>query len=371
MKIAILTLPLHTNYGGILQAYALQTILERNGHQVVIVDKDRYKPAGIYHQLRSLLIYIRKGFAKEYKPNWAYNKIKRKREINTRDFVNRYINIYSIRYLATEFPHNIDAIVVGSDQIWRKQLFRGMIDGELENAYLSFTQGWNVKRIAYAASFGTDEWEYTAEESKQCAQLIEAFNAVGVRELTGVELCSKYLHYQHAKHVLDPTLLLDKVDYESLVKNGKTKSSEGNLMVYILDDTEEKKALVNKIATERNFKPFRANQSDDIFRNDPNAVQPPVEQWLRGFMDADFVVTDSFHACVFSIIFRKPFVALANQKRGGARFSSLLSMFDVMQNLISSIDEYDSNLSYEITDKSLRILEVKRKESIDFLRVAL
>ena len=65
-------------------------------------------------------------------------------------------------------------------------------------------------------------------------------------------------------------------------------------------------------------------------------IQPPVEQWLRGFMDAEFVVTDSFHACVFSILFGKPFIAIGNAGRGLSRFTSLLGMLGLESRLAAA-----------------------------------
>lgn len=367
MKIGILTLPLHTNYGGILQAYALQTILERFGHSVVVVDKDRFKPSDPYHQIRSLLGYIKSGFSGSNKPNWIYNNEKRKREVYTRAFINKYIKIYSVKLMDKEFPDDVDAIVVGSDQIWRKTLYCGMIGGDIEDAYLAFTNNRNIKRIAYAASFGTDEWEYSYEETKRCRTQIKKFDAVSIREANGVELCKYQLGRKDAKHVLDPTLLLEKKDYETLVNSSGVPASAGNLMVYILDDTEEKKMIVDRIASERKLKPFRTNQSDDVIRENPKVVQPPLEEWLRGFMDAKFVVTDSFHACVFSIIFGKPFVAVGNKKRGLSRFTSLLDTFGLTDNLIFSIEDYRPEYSYGITLASQNVIEAKREESLNFL----
>ena len=298
MKIAILTLPLSYNYGGILQAYALQTILERMGHEVVVVDKDRYLPGDLYHQARSVVSCFMHHSNKNLKTNWAYNKAKKEREKYTRAFIDGQIKTYRVKNMASDFPRDVDAIVVGSDQIWRRKYYCEMIGGGIENAFLSFTKGWNVKRLSYAASFGTDEWEYSKEETNLCKEYIKGFNVVGVREASGVELCSKQLGRKDAKQVLDPTLLLKKDDYVNLLNGHQTSTSEGNMMVYVLDGTPEKQELVQRIARERHLTPFNANVSDDKFKHNPKLHQPPLENWLRGFMDVEFIVTDSFHACI-------------------------------------------------------------------------
>ena len=95
-------------------------------------------------------------------------------------------------------------------------------------------------------------------------------------------------------------------------------------------ETPEKTALVNKIAEEKHLVPFCVNSMVENPMSPLNErIQPPVEQWLRGFYDAAFVVTDSFHACVFSIIFNKPFVVFSNHERGIGRFISLFNLFNI------------------------------------------
>ena len=369
MKIGILTLPLGTNYGGILQAYALQTVLERMGHEVVVVDKDRYLPSDLYHQTRSCISSVLHGF--KGKTNWAYNRSKKEREKYTRAFIDKNINIIKVKDMAREYPKDVDAIIVGSDQIWRRQYFCEMIGGGIENAFLSFTKGWEIKRLSYAASFGTDDWEYMDEETERCKQSIQLFDAVGVRESAGKELCNKNLGRSDSKHVLDPTLLLTKEDYQGLIDKSKVQKSEGNLMVYLLDDSSEKNELVKLIAKDRCLKPFRTNQSDDIFKDNAKASQPPLEKWLRGFMDADFVVTDSFHACIFSIIFNKPFVVVGNAKRGMSRFDSLLSMFSLQDHLLLNEKDYNSQNSYIISASAYKELDKLKKDSMHFISEAL
>lgn len=370
MKIGILTLPLHTNYGGILQAYALQTVLQRMGHEVQIVEKNKILSEDFYHEVVSLLYYFKLGCKGKYRSNHSINRDKYIREQNTKLFIDRHISVLKVKSIVNDFPNSVDAIIVGSDQVWRKRTFCGMCGCGIENAFLKFAEGWNVKRIAYAASFGTDSWEYTEEETKDCSCLLSKFDSIGVREISGVDLCSNYLGNNNAVHVLDPTMLLQKEDYEKLICD-TVKRQSGSLMVYFLDETQDKIDLVNRIAQERHLNPFSTNKSDDEIKRDRQAVQPPLEDWIRGFRDADFVVTDSFHACVFSILFNKPFIAYGNNKRGMSRFLSLLSMFGLTDHLLLSINSYQSNHTYEIPKETNTIISLKRKESLDFLNKSL
>ena len=331
MRIGILTLPLHTNYGGILQAYALQTVLERMGHEVCLIEKKREViPFSLW---KAPLVYGKRilmnafGHPVPIFYEQKANIIKK----NTERFIDKYIKRRIVGAFSEIREKDFDAIVVGSDQIWRPKYFK-----DIEHAYLDFTKDWNIKRIAYAVSFGTDEWEYTPEQSERCGKMSNHFNAVSVREDSGMNLCHTHFGIK-AQHVLDPTMLLNKEDYIRLFENANTPKCEGTLLNYILDETPEKLALIEKIAKEKNLVSFRVNSKVES-REIPlqERIQPPVEQWLRGFYDAEFVVTDSFHACVFSILFNKPFIAIGNVRRGMSRFKSLLSMFGLEKRLITS-----------------------------------
>jgi len=324
-----LTLPLHTNYGGILQAYALQTVLQRMGHEVVVVDLDQTLRRGAWVQTKEYAKYAVKKYLLHkgafFMSDRQRNLEREEREQHTRAFIRRHIHTYMVRQLERDFPLEVDAIVVGSDQVWRKPYFCDMYGCGIENAFLAFTEGRDMKRIAYAASFGTDDWEYDGEETARCRRALARFDAVGVREASAVGLCAQQLGRSDACHVLDPTMLLTKDDYVHLVEQQPAQPSGGNMMCYILDSSSDKQQLVERIARERGLTPFYANSKTEDFKaSRQERIQPPVEQWLRGFMDAEYVVTDSFHACVFAIIFGKPFHVVGNQERGMARFASLL-----------------------------------------------
>lgn len=146
-----------------------------------------------------------------------------------------------------------------------------------------------------------------------------------------------------------------------------TPKSKGNLLCCILDETDEKKELVRHIADEKGLTPF--NVTAKIY--DENAplnerIQPPLEQWLRGFCDADFVVTDSFHACVFSIIFQKQFIVLGNKQRGLDRFSSWLTFLSLEERMINSF--YDNNIWRLVLSKNINYTDIKQKLDAERLR---
>lgn len=134
---------------------------------------------------------------------------------------------------------------------------------------------------------------------------------------------------------------------------------------YILDQSNELERLVEKVANDKSLSPF----SLDLYKSRENPLSPPpqVEQWLAAFRDAEFVITDSFHACVFSIIFHKPFIVIGNKQRGYARFLSLLQAFGLQRNLITSVKDYNPDADYSIPISTYSKLDEWRKLSFNFL----
>lgn len=365
MKIAILTLPLNLNYGGILQCYALQTILERMGHEVQVLTRPRYGRS--YYIIYPLAVC--KRLLKRFVLGKKVAILKAPHQIirqHTDRFIHRYIHQYTQREWTAQIASHFDVIVVGSDQVWRPLYYQ-----PIEEAFLSFLGDAKIKRVAYAASFGVDHCEYTEEQRKNCSSLLKKFNAVSVRESSGIQLCQEYFNTK-AVQVLDPTLLLSADDYRALIKKGTTQPSKGNLLVYLLDRTKEKENFVERIAQAKGLTPFWMNSDiDDETLPLKQRIKMPVEQWLRSFDNAEFVLTDSFHGCVFSIIFRKQFLAIGNKERGLSRFHSLLTLFSLQDRLILSPDEYKSNLSSIDYDQVQARLQSLQAQSLSFLKTNL
>src|SRR5690606_12015206 len=298
---------------------------------------------------------------------------------NTRGFVKKYINITDTIITNAEVAklhkkYHFDAYIVGSDQVWRRSGARG---NNLE--FLDFLEdNAMVKKIAYSASFGVSEWEYNEEETRRFQKLAPLFHAISVREDDGIQLCKDYLKV-NAQHLIDPTMLLAKDTYVSLVETANIKNSAGSLFSYVLDRNEKKKAIIQQISNDLGLKPFEVmpdqNYKMEVEKGfDINkCVFPKIEQWLRAFMDAEFVVTDSFHGTAFSIIFNKPFLAIVNKRRGASRFYSLLRTIGLENRLISEETSFDYKLIREDIDfvKVNEILRTEKEKSITFLNNAL
>lgn len=371
MKIGILTQPLQANYGGLLQNYALQQTLVRAGHEVETIDWEGGSGlrAMLYRmKVRVLHAFLPNRFSPlKYKPNNNEQAIIQR---NTNHFINTYINhteaIHSYDgFVRQAAKGGYDAYVVGSDQCWRP-----CYNAFLPSMFLDFVQDKQVKRIAYAASFGTDKWEFSPQQTAVCASLAQKFDLVTVREDSGVTLCKDYLGVD-AVHVLDPTMLLSKKDYIQIIEKEQEPKSDGTLFNYILDPDAKKSTFIDKVAQENGLKVFQVLpkcQAETRTRKDvksriDDCVFPGVSTWLRAFMDAEMTVVDSFHGMVFSIIFNKPFWVIGNAHRGMSRFTSLLKVFHLENRLLDASGLDDVDLSQSIDWESVNeILKEKQKE---------
>lgn len=376
MRIGILTLPLHTNYGGILQALALQTILERMGHNVVVFDRPFEKHTlptwkkPLLYTKRIIKKYIFQKKVDIFQEEKVYKRACMERKY-TQPFINSHIHRLVIRHLTDLSEKDFDAIVVGSDQIWRMLYFKGFWDTDkAADAFLAFSDGWNIKRISYAASFGTETSDIPLEEIPNCRLAISKFDAVSVREESGVRICKDQFGID-AKWIVDPTMLLTPKDYISLLGiDAEQTKSQGVLMSYVLDESPEIAELRNKIAKEKGLSIYYSNIADNGSNKRGVVPQPPVENWIKAFANADYVLNDSFHACVFSILFHKQFTVVGNKERGLERFLSLLKIFGLEDRLITNPQDYKPlpDIDYDKVDK---ILSTKRTEAISFLQSAL
>ncbi len=355
MKIAILTLPLHANYGGIIQNYALQTVLQRTGHEVCTINLKK-TPLGKKYDvpLLKLLSQLRKSKAKQH----------------VRRFINEHINLTTPVRTKKEL-RNFDfseygAVVVGSDQVWRACYAYP----DIYAYFLDFVQGTNIKKIAYSVSFGVDKAEYSPEQSCVCGEYIKDFDTITVREKSALALINDIYKWECKEapvQTLDPTMLLRREDYLQISSAYTNEENVGGLFYYVLDMTEEKRNIINKLSEELGVKPFTVNRkSRRWYDKKENRMVPPLEEWLMAFHKARYVFTDSFHGSVFSIIFNKEFIAFGNRKRGMSRFLSLMEQFGLMDRLVYSEEECTSQLYRNGIDWTSvnSIMETEREKSL-------
>lgn len=325
MKVGIITQPLLNNYGGILQNFALQHILKDLGHVPVTIEyvsHYRFKVWLIYTIKTIILSILGKKRNRKFVPYY------RKRNPQIDAFVRSNISITkSVKRYTDELitENNIETLVVGSDQVWRPEYNNNLYD-----MYLAFAESSAIPKLAYAASFGVDKLLYSDMQINKCRELINKFKAVSVREKSGVRLCKKYFDI-NAIEVLDPTLLLAKEEYEKLCSDIPV-SENSFLASYILDVDKEKEKVILQIGANMNL-------SVKFFSADLNA-NLSIPEWLSIFRDAKFIITDSYHGTLFSIIFQKDFLVIGNLKRGLARFKSILSTLSLDDRLVDNLSNY-------------------------------
>lgn len=327
MKVGILTLPYEPNYGWAVQLWALYISIEKLGHKPIVLNRRwNTMQKGLLYKTKRFLYY--KGICRRFSRFLDNEIINITREIRDNDTM-------------TKLAEELDAVVVGSDQVWRIENTRG---ANL-NFFLDFIKANKTKRIAYAASFGKDTWQGSPAETEQVSKLLSKFDTITVREYSGVTLCNELFHV-NAIHVVDPTLLLTAEDYNLILSSRQNKSQ---ITTYILDSTVEKREVILKIADLKKLNVV------PLYPQNKMSYYHSVYYWLENIRDAEYVIVDSFHGMVLSIVFRKNFVVLANTQRGLTRFTSILSQLRL-----------EDRLTYEFTCEN--IMKILSNE-IDYSQV--
>lgn len=359
-KIAIQTHPLTTNYGGILQAFALQHWLGRQGYDTIHLNRV-FKTTDWVLWLKLLaykILYFREL------------SVKRFVEENFNQFIDHNINLSlplksNKEWIQFIQNNNFTAVITGSDQVWRKEYTGAWIN----EYFLNFIKG-DIKKIAYAASFGVDSID--TEFAAKIGNLLSDFDAISVREDSAVKILKDNFNLE-ATHLLDPTMLLTAEDYVSIFDLQK-ENDNPFVFAYVLDKNKDKQNIINDVGSALGLKSkfvYGAEVTKETWRDKDIANKVSIEQWLQNYYNADFVVTDSFHGTVFSIVFNKPFLVIGNERRGMSRFHSLLAMFGLQDRLINDFASFDANklIAKEIDWESVNDkLEMEREKAVKFLK---
>lgn len=354
-------MPLCANYGGTLQNWALQQVLKRMGHEPITL---RFP---VMYQGMSSLHYWTRVFPMQAARYVAHKFIGGKYEMpltigpwkksvrGMERFVDEYINV-------TEYLPNLnmddvrryglEALVVGSDQIWRPVKYDAV-----KYYFLGFTGDSDILRIAYAPSVALEEWPYKPEVTVQLRELVKKFSAVSVREKSSVKLVKDNLGVD-AEWVLDPTMLLKKEDYLEVCKD-ELKNNEPFVFAYILDVSEEKRKMAEQTAKQLGCS-VKYLSADKVKESDS------IEKWLANFRDAKYIITDSYHGTVFSLIFQKEFYCFYNKYRGNARMDSLKEISGLEERFISEAVKVGTDRTIDYAKAEERLLRMKA-ESRRFL----
>ncbi len=367
-KIGIITFQNAHNYGGILQLYALKTYLENKGYSVdainyinkqiesqypffpkipfktyrkkVIIESILKIPINVVRNLYSLKQHIIK-----YK---KFNKF-----INNIVKTDRFYNIKDFKNL-----NDYDAFVCGSDQIWNPTL-----TGGLDKVYFC-DFNTDATKISYAASMGLKELPELEELKFQ--RLINNFDYLGVRETTLKDYISKFTNQEVVENV-DPTLLLDEKEYTKLIKSNNYGKY---IFVYSLVDDNKLFEIAEKLSEEKRL-PIVELRYEKIFkhRKYKQVADSGPEDFLGLVKNAEYVVTNSFHGTIFSIIFEKEFYSVYNEW-GTSRIKTILEKVGLIDRYINDYEEISKLKSIDFSNVKKEIKKL-RKDSCDFLEEAL
>ena len=343
--------------------FLLQKALRDMGHEVTTL---RFMP--VYAQTSSKLelywiTFLR--FLLKLKGNPNINKYNPEKEWDFFRQFNSKLEAFiceNIRCLDVKTPLKYDALprfdafIVGSDQIWRPCL-----SPCLPHFYLDFLGEAHVRRISYAASFGSDIWEAPEEMTNNLSTLAARFDRISIREHSGVELCRKHLGVE-AELMPDPTVLLTRDDYMALCeKPSEPELDQPYIAVYLIDSQDDQNKLIVKFAKEHQLPIVRIGNFNWEKGSDP------MESWISGITRARYVITDSFHGTVFSLLFGKDFITFNNGWRGADRFHTLLGYFGLSDRLIRAdkiTEIVIPPLDQEAVSRQLALL---RQSGISFL----
>lgn len=334
MRIGILTQPLYANYGGILQNYALQKVLKDMGHSPITINRLKNRSSNF---VKEIIKWGIRHIKKEYPSYFLSMKQREERCHLLHNFIAENIKITEPIFEQEIFDRyisdiSIDGYIVGSDQVWRP-----CYSPHIQNYYLDFVKP-GIKKIAYAASFGTDTWEYTDEITPYIASLAKRLDAISVRERSAVELCRKYLHVEPT-WVVDPTLLLSAEVYLKFIKTDV--DNKDYIVTYFLEDSIENEKFIEKFKSCTGINSVISNHTNNYLKRGQtikDSINISVEDWLTNIYHSSFVVTDSFHGVVFSILFNRPFVVRLNGIRGNTRLESLLEDFGLIDCICTDIN---------------------------------
>ena len=388
MKIGIVTYWWsNDNYGQLLQCWALQFHLRREGYEPFLIRyAHSYRPTWerlIRMTVKIVLIYPLIKWWRKRGERQLLRRIESKNTVRQfEDFRQNYINCsnYNYRYLKQlqANPPEAEVYIVGSDQVWAPVLLRSK--GNL-GFWLDFGPA-KTRRIAYAASFGTDCCPNELKELLK--KQLQRFDAISVREESGVEICKEA--GKEAIHVVDPTLLLNRNDYQLFLEKQPSKPVS-YIFIYSINIAHsdeihyqemqafaQNRHLSIKVTTSSGYMP-----GCELFEG-VEYIYATIPQWLSLIMNAELVVTTSFHGVVFCIQFHKPFVYFplkGKYEKGNIRVINLLEKLTLSHCVYRKDGDYERIMKTAINwvnveEKLLKIREISiefLKDNMPFIRV--
>ena len=274
---------------------------------------------------------------------------------NNISMLNKTINIRIIKSSFREINKtDYDILMVNSDQVWRKgNLFA------LDIGFLNFSQDWNITKFIYGASLGSEIWKYKRNEDIVLKDLLKNFTGVSVRENGTIKLAENHLNITPTL-VVDPTLLIDKNYYLDLIKDYKNEfnSNDSYIFVYEIEKMFSMELFIKLSVEKLKYKLYRCIAFDKDY----------LKSFIYGIYNCKAVITNSYHGILFSIIFKKPFVAFNVKNRGNDRFNTLKDVYGLKKRIVSENNPPNISLLTEPFDVDMKIIDELTMKSIDYLK---
>lgn len=367
MKIGIVTFWWSKdNYGQILQLFALQTYLRGLGHDPFLI---RYAPwkdtwrmfsfSNMWHTFfhpSKILKYIINKFT-EYKIRQNNTTHDRKFECFLRQTIHATDRLYSADDLFNN-PPVADVYITGSDQVWGGRLPHPIF-------FLQFGDE-QVKRISFSASFGDRLIFLNRFYYSRLKPCLDAFDLITVRESKALEICKK-AGIAHVSLIPDPTLMIDLSSYDRLCY-GQPIPSYSYGLVYMLENeslTTIKMDAISSFIKEKGLKMLYI-ASQGRFDNYPK-VYPTIPQFLSYIRNADFVITNSFHGVVFSILYTKRFAVIPKRTGSRTRIDTLLSRYGLMHHWAETPSDLERVYHLTLDEPTIKSITLKNKLTAESL----
>ena len=354
MKIGIVTFHNSSNYGAVLQSFALQRALQKQTGDVVIVDYDNKFISKGLKRIRLGLSLHYLYYAMQDVRNFKKNSIKIAKF--KRFFKNRYLlteRMSKRRILKKGYP--LDLLISGSDQIWNPRLLKGF-----DRVYFGVFPGVGA-RISYASSFGNYAFDDELY-NKELKEYLSGYAKISLREKSGLltQVVGK-----EASEVLDPTLLLDANEWREYLELDRARGKQsGYLLVYALNDFDHVISVAERIAEERGLAIYFIGNHKIRNKNVRVFCELGPEEFVAFFDGADYVVTNSFHGTAFSVIFQKQFVSVLN-KKSPERAKTFLGKIGLLSRLV------DGGMPEDLSEREFALTEQRiddlRKQSMEYL----
>lgn len=369
MKLGIVTFHSAINYGAVLQAYALQEKCKEYINNTYIIN---YNPNYIRRNYTFIPLKYDINGEKSFKVNQIKQLLNNIYNINTFfEKRNKFQNFISNNFDLTDPVQeckdieklDFDYIICGSDQIWNPEIGNG-----LDKVYFAQLNDKNrIVRISYAASVGKEQ--INIKYIPILKKYLDAFDFISVRERSSVKTL-KCISNKDIKCVLDPTLMVDSTLWNRFINPHLTK--EKYLLIYRMENNPKIDVLAEQVARALGLEIIEIGAKNLKYKVRHKLLSNlGIEEFLSYFYNAEFVITNSFHGTVFSIIFKKCFYALLHSTLG-LRIKDLLEDLSLSNRIVDLHNNVDINNLYSIDwKKTYLLLDGLRGYSVNFLYTAL